>query len=129
MPKKFEVLYYSKTGNTRKVAGVIANKLGVIPESVKDQLIIKKGTFVFLGCAMYAGKLPKQMTDFIGKNNFRGREVALFGTSGAGDGKHLEEIERLLKEKGAKIKGKYGCRGGFLIFGYGHPNDDELMEA
>ncbi len=130
MPKKFEVLYYSKTGNTKKVAGVIANKLGVIPESIKDQLIITKGTMVFLGCAMYAAKVPKQITEFIEKNNFKGREVALFGTSGSGKGLQLDEIEKLLKEKGAIVKGKYDCQGSsFFIFNYSHPNDDELLEA
>ncbi len=130
MKRNFEVMYFSKTGNTEKVAEVIANRLGVIAESVKDRKESSKGTLLFLGSPIYAGKIPREITEFIEKNAFKGRSVALFGTSGDGQGKQLNIIADKLKRKGAKIKGKYDCIGkSFFIFNRGHPSDHELLEA
>lgn len=49
------------------------------------------------------------MTRFIEKNDFRSRNVSLFGTSGGGKGKEVDFMEGLLDAKDASVKGKFFC--------------------
>jgi len=123
------VIYYSKTGNTKKLANSIADELGIEPKDVKKIKGIDDDSIVFLGSGLYANKLKKNMVDFICNNDFKGVRVALFGTSWKGKGKEISEMEKLLKPKGAVIKGKYFCKGNFFLFGRGHPSEDELNDA
>jgi len=55
------------------------------------------------------------MTKFIEKNDFKSRNVALFGTSGSGEGKEVDFMEGLLDVKDASVKGKFFCKGKFWL--------------
>ena len=126
----FEVVYYSITGNTKKVAEVIAAELGVKAESVKQKKELAKDSFVFLGSGCYASKPGGKLRKFIARNDFKGRQVALFGTSGSGEGDEVRVMEELLKPKGALIGGSFCCKGkSFFVFDRGHPSDEELANA
>jgi flavodoxin I len=126
----FEVVYYSMSGNTKKVAEAIAAELDVKAENVKAKEWLTKGSFVFLGSGCYASKPGKGLQEFIARNDFKGREVALFGTSGGGGGDEVRVMEELLKSEGALIKGSFYCKGkSFLLFSRGHPSDEELAKA
>ncbi len=126
----FEVVYYSMTGNTRKVAETIAAGLGVKAESVKEKKELAKDSFVFLGSGCYASKPGGKLRKFIARNDFKGRKMALFGTSGSGEGHEVKAIEELLKAKGALIKGSFCCKGRALFFfNRGHPSNEELAKA
>ncbi len=122
---KFQVIYFSKKGNTKKVAEAIASELDVEAENVKDTKL-DKNALVFLGSGCYGGKPAKLMTKFIRDNDFRSRNVALFGTSGSGEGKEVAEMERILRTKEATIKGTFFCKGKFIFFNRGRPSEDDL---
>ena len=77
----FEVVYYSMTGNTKKVAEAIAIELRVKAESVKVKEGLTKDPFVFLGSGCHASRPGRKLRKFIARNDFKGRQVALFGTS------------------------------------------------
>jgi len=126
----FEVVYYSMTGNTRKVTEAIAAELGVKAESIKEKRELAKDSFVFLGSGCYADKPSGKLRKFIAGNDFKGRKVALFGTSGSGEGHEVKAIEELLKPMGTLIKGSFCCKGkSFLVFDRGHPSNEELASA
>jgi len=126
----FEVVYYSMCGNTKKVAETIAAELGVKAENVKVKRELDKDSFVFLGSGCYANKPGRKLRKFIARNDFKGRQVALFGTSGNGEGTEVRVMEELLKPKGALILGSFCCKGkSFFLFGRGHPSDEELANA
>jgi flavodoxin I len=125
----FEVIYDSKTGNTKKIAEAIALELGVTAEDVKAKEGLTRGSFVFLGSGCYAAKPGKRLQKFIASHDFQGRQVALFGTSGSGTGQEVRAMEELLKPAGAIIKGSFYCRGKMLLAGRGHPNQEELAGA
>jgi len=56
--------------------------------------------------------------------------VALFGTSGAGDGIEVKAVEELLKPVGAVMEGRCYCQGRIMYFGQrGHPSEEELAKA
>ena len=126
----FEVVYYSITGNTKKVAEAIAAELDVKAESVKAKQELAKDSFVLLGSGCYADKPGGKLRKFIASNDFKGRQVALFGTSGNGEGHEVKAIEELLKPKGALIRGSFCCQGkSFFLFYRGHPSNEELANA
>jgi flavodoxin I len=124
------VLYYSMTGNTKKMANAIAEELGVEAMDVKKTEIIPDGGILFIGSGCYGGQAGEDMSKFIGKNEFTGRKVALFGTSGGGEGREVNAMAEALKKKGATVLGTYNTKGkAFVIINIGHPNKDELDGA
>ena len=126
----FEVVYYSITGNTKKVAEAIAAELGVKAENVKGKRELDKDSFVFLGSGCYANKPGGKLREFIARNDFKGRQVALFGTSGRGEGNEVKAMEELLKPKGALIRDSFYCQGyPWYLFIRGHPSNEELANA
>ncbi len=125
----FEVIYISKTGNTRKVAEAIANELDMSAEDAKTKKELAKNSFVFLGTGCYFPMPGRGFKKFISRNDFNGRKVALFGTSGNGQGKEVEALEKMVTAKGAKVAGKFYCAGKLLFFHRKHPTAEDLENA
>ncbi|MBN1389519.1 MAG: flavodoxin [Candidatus Thermoplasmatota archaeon] len=123
-----QVIYFSRGGNTRKVAEAIADELNV---TAVDVASAGAGSgLVFLGSGNYRGMPGKGLMEFIKKNEFRNRKVALFGTSGGGQGRELLKMEEALVGKGAKVLGKFFCRGQFIFFlNHGKPDEEYLDRA
>jgi flavodoxin len=125
----FEVIYYSKTGNTKKVAEAIAAELKVTAKDVKTAGAIAPDAFVFLGTGCYGAALPSEIEKFMKKNSFNGRILALFTTSGFGSVMERNLIEKQIVAQGAIITHNFKCFGRFLTAKKGHPTDDELQKA
>lgn len=126
----YEVIYYSLTGNTRKVAQAIATELGVAAESAKTKDGLAEGSLVFLGAGLYGPLRGWGLKQFIDRNDFQGRKVALFGTSGEGKGKELAALEELVEAKGAEVVGRFFCSGQFLfLINHSHPTSEDLRDA
>lgn len=125
-----KIIYFSRSGNTRKIAEAIANELHGKPEDV-EQAEIDEGTdVVFLGSGNYGGKPSPKIIEFIEQNEFENRKVALFGTSGGGIGKELNQMGEVLKKKQAKIIGRYSCKGKtFFVINRSRPDENDLSEA
>ena len=128
-PTMFEVVYYSLTGNTKKVAEAIATELDVAAEDVKAKDKLAEDSFVFLGAGLYGPLRAWGLKRFIDNNNFHGRKVALFGTSGEGKGKELGALEEAVAAKGAEVAGSFFCRGRFLFLLRRHPTSIDLDKA
>ena len=125
---KYQVIFFSRKGSTKKVADAISSELNVEAEDVKIAEL-KNDSMVFLGSGCYGGKPGKHMTKFIENNDFKSRNVALFGTSGGGEGKETESMETMLKDKDAIIKGKYFCQGRAWFVNKDKPSDKDLDDA
>jgi flavodoxin len=124
------VLYYSMTGNTKKMADAIARELGVEAKNIKTEAGIPPEGIMFLGSGSYGDRPADEMLKFIAGHDFAGRKVALFGTSGRGKGKEVEGMAGTLKQKGATIAGAYFTKGkSFVLVNIGHPARDELEGA
>ena len=75
-----QVLFYSKGGNTRKLANAIARELGVKATEIKTASIDPAADIIFLVSGRYGSKPGEEMMKFIEENDFSGRKVAVFGT-------------------------------------------------
>jgi flavodoxin len=125
----FEVVYYSLTGNTRKVAEAIASELGVEAKNIRNVDTISQDAFIFLGSGYYGAVLVKDIADFIDRNKLQGRKVALFGTSGFGWERELSIMEKQVSGKGVEVIGRFNCFGRFAAIKRGHPLPEELDQA
>jgi len=125
----YEVIYFSRGGNTRKVAAAIADELGVKAHPVRLVKNLPERADIFLGSGLYLLRPSKLVREFIQNNDFRGRKVALFGSSTTGIGIENLGMERLLKSKGAVVTGKFHCGGSFFFIRQGQPSDNDLGKA
>lgn len=126
----FEVIYYSKTGNTKKVAEAIAVELEVSAEDVKTKGKLSKDSVILLGSGNYFPLPGRGFKKLIASNDFAGRKVALFGTSGGGKGREVVALEKMVTAKGAEVIGKFYCKGKLFFFiSRKHPDDNDLENA
>ncbi|OGO00542.1 MAG: hypothetical protein A2Y90_04620 [Chloroflexi bacterium RBG_13_52_12] len=125
----FEVVYFSRTGNTRKVAEAIAGELKVTARDIKTADVLPQDAYIFLGTGCYGATLPKDITVFMQNNRFNGRKIALFTTSGFGSISERSLIEKQIKDKGAVITHNFRCFGRFLTMKKEHPTQQELESA
>lgn len=127
---RVQVLFCSKGGNTRKLALAIAEELGIKAAEIGAASIDPAADIIFFGSGCYGGRPGEEMMRFIEENDFTGRKVALFGTSGGGAGQEVKLMAAALKQKGAAVLGSYHCKGkAFLLFSQGHPDMADLDGA
>jgi len=130
------VLYYSKGGNTKKIADAITEELEEVlkSEQIPPAYPPENVALLFLGTGEYAGKPDPKMVEFIRTlTPNRVRNVAVFGTSGSGaaDGKAITAVKAMLREKGINVVDEsFGCKGkSFIFFNRKHPDADEIKNA
>jgi flavodoxin len=109
------VTYFSKTGNTEKIARAIYDALHIEKEfkSIRDVEGAAGYDIVFCGFPVYAHSVPEKAQPFI-KALGKGQNVAFFSTHGSLRGGQLPkqafESAIGLAAK-ANILGHFGCRG------------------
>jgi flavodoxin len=129
----YQVIVYSRSGNTRKVADALAGELGVRATDVAAAALDPNAKIVFLGSGRYGGLPGPEMLRFIEANDFKGRKVAFFGTywiAGLNAKREEDATTQALQKKGATVLGSYRCSGKSLrVFKPGHPDKEELDGA
>ena len=109
------VTYFSRTGNTRKIAEAIHGALGGDPDllpmdKVKD---LAHYGLVFIGFPVQSHSVPYDVEKFL-KNVPDGKNIALFSTHGSLPGMKLSgeaiEYASVLVSK-ARLLGTFSCRG------------------
>lgn len=127
-----KVLYFSKGGNTKKVADSIAKAIDLSAETVPVAYPISNVQLLFLGAGLYAGKLDEKMTNYIKILDAKSvRNVALFSTSGNGEGSANKIMRDLLVAKGINVLDKsFSCKGqSFIFLSRKHPDEQDLKNA
>jgi flavodoxin len=112
---KVLVTYFSRTGNTKKIAEAIHDSIGqdavILPlDKVED---IGPYGLVFIGFPVQSHSVPYKAEVFL-KKVPAGKKIALFSTHGSLPGMQLSrqalEYASILVAK-AKLLGTYACRG------------------
>ena len=92
------VRYYTRSGNTKKLADAVGEALGVEAKNINADLT-EKADVLFLGTSMYAGSYDTAVNNFIEKNADKIGTVVNFGSSATGKST-LKKLEALCNEKG-----------------------------
>ena len=125
---KYGGRYFSRSGNTKKVAEAIAEELGC--EAVPTGERIRGYTdTLFLGGAVYAGKPDESITGFITRLRRENvGKIILFGTSAMTD--PTKKIIKQLNDKGFVPEIEvFRCKGEFKFLAKGRPNEQDLADA
>ena len=125
---KTAVRYYTRSGNTKKLAEAIAEALETTAQDVSAPLD-EKADLLFLGNSLYAGKPDESVGEFIEKNADKIGCIANFGSS-ASLRSTFKKIKDLADSKGIKVcSEEFVCPGSFLFMHKGHPNESDLEDA
>lgn len=125
---KTAVRYYTRSGNTRKVAQAIGNALSLTAEDVSKALDTKYDV-VFLGSSYYGFDADSHVKDFITKNRDKIGCIAVFGTS-ALLGSTRGRLKKTCSEAGVKLLDtEFHCAGSFGPMHKGRPDENDLKNA
>ncbi len=125
----YAVRYYTKTGNTKRLAEAIANVLGVeaLPISAP---VSEKVDLLFLGNSYYAFNIDREVRDFVhslDKNKVG--KIVNFG-SAAMLNSTFKKVKAEADKVGIEMFDKeFHCKGEFKAFHKGRPNDADLKAA
>lgn len=135
------VIYYSETGNTKKVAKAIAEsvagELKSVEEAIPEEL--NAYDFIFVGTPVHGSRPAKKISEFLDKlPQFPGKKRAAFCTMHLGGDKiTFKIIQDKFNKKGINFTGGFSCLGlshlvanfGPKKFNKGRPNDEDLKKA
>ncbi|MDF2589418.1 MAG: flavodoxin protein [Anaerocolumna sp.] len=125
---KIEVRYYSKTGNTKKLAEAIAKEVGVKAKTVNEP-ITEETDILFIGSAVYAAGVDNEVKNFISTLDGKVKQVIAFSTAALLPSTYAQ-IKKLISARGIKISEKeFHCRGEFKFMHVGRPNIDDINKA
>ncbi len=126
---KFAVRYYTKTGNTEKLARAMAKVLGVEALPITEP-IVEHVDILFLGNSYYAFTIDPEVRAFVrslDKKTVGG--IVNFGTAAM-----LNSTFRKVKAEADKVgipmvNKEFHCRGQFKGANKGRPNEEDIANA
>lgn len=123
---KTQVAYYTKSGNTKKLADAIGSQLDCKVSDI-DTPITGDVDVLFLGASVYKFGIDKKVLAFI--NNLDPKSigsVVIFSTSAMSDSGYPILVNKLTNA-GIKVSEKhFYCRGQFMFANKNLPNADNL---
>ena len=122
------IRYYSKTGNTKKLADAISKVTGVEAQTV-DVPIDDEVDILFLGSSVYAAGVDEKVKKFIQSLNSRKvKKVINFSTAAILTSTY-SQVSKLLSEKNIPVDSReFHCRGNFKIMHKNRPNSEDISE-
>ena len=125
----YAVRYYTKTGNTKRLAEAIAKELGVealpISEPVKEKV-----DYLFLGNSYYAFNIDPEVRIFVASlDKEKIGKIVNFGSAAM-----LNSTYKKVKKEADKVgiamdEKEFHCKGEFKGIHKGRPNQDDIAEA
>lgn len=127
-----KVVYNSKTGNTKKVAEVMAHAVGVSAEAISQFNPNGPVDLLLIGSGIYMHRVPKKVANLIKSlDGAMVKNAAVFVTYGGHDHELPSTMKEMLKKQGINVIDEvFQCRGqAFFIINRKHPNEQDLSAA
>lgn len=126
---KIAIRYYSKTGNTKKLADAISEATHVPAETV-DVPLDDNVDILFLGSAVYGAGVDEKIKSFISSlDASKINKVVNFSTAALLPSTY-SQISKMLATKNIPIDSKeYHCRGKFRFMHKDRPNQKDLNDV
>jgi len=122
------VRYYTRSGNTEKLARAMEAAVGAKAEAVTVPLA-EKADILFLGCSYYAFDVDEAVKSFIFENKENIGKIVCFGTSAMMKSTR-KPIKRIADAAGVALAEEdFHCRGSFGPMHKGHPDKQDLTNA
>ena len=126
---KYAVRFYTKTGNTKKLAEAIANELGVEALPLESE-ITEPVDILFLGNSYYAFTIDPEVRKFIASlSKDKVGKIVNFGSAAL-----LNSTYKKVKAEAEKVgipmdEKEFHCKGEFKMLHKGKPDSDDLRAA
>lgn len=123
-----EVRYFTKTGNTKKLAEAIADEVGVEAKTFEDP-VVGEVDVLFLGSSVYAAGVDGAVKQFIATLDGKVKKVASFSTAALLPSTYAQ-VRKLLEAQGVKVaEEEFHCRGSFTFMHKGKPDSEDLKNV
>ena len=125
---KIAVRYYTRSGNTQRLAEAVA---GAVSAEAKDLSVglEEKVDILFLGCSYYAFDVDPAVKEFIVQNKEYIGRIVCIGTS-AMMKSMKKPVRKVADTVGVAVaEEEFHCRGEFAKFHKGRPNEKDLAEV
>ena len=125
---KVAVRYYTRSGNTKKLAEAVAKGASCGAEDVFVPLT-EKVDILFLGCSYYAFDVDDSIKRFIVENKENIGKIVCFGTS-AMMKSMKKPVSKVADSVGVAVADEeFHCRGQFGMLHRDRPNEEDLKDA
>jgi len=122
------VRYYTRSGNTKKLADAVASAISVESKDLTSPLD-EKADILFLGCSYYAFDVDEAVKNFIMENKDKISKIVCIGTS-AMMKSMKKPVRKVADTVGVAVaEEEFHCRGEFAKFHKGRPNETDLAKA
>ena len=122
------VRYFTRSGNTKKLADAIANTVGVEAETVQNNLT-EKVDILFLGSSVYAAGIDEAVAKFIVNNASKIGKIVNFSTAAIVSSTY-KQVKKVADENGVEMsEQEFHCKGSFLMMHRGRPNEEDICNA
>ena len=125
----FAVRYYTKTGNTKRLAEAIAKELGVEAFPISEP-INETVDFLFLGNSYYAFTIDPKVRAFVESlDKSKIGKIVNFGTAAMLKSTY-KKVKKVADKVGIAMDEKeFHCKGEFKGIHKGRPNEEDLAAA
>ena len=122
------VRYYTRSGNTKKLADAVAKAASVEAKDITCSLT-EKADILFLGCSYYAFDVDEAVKKFIIENKDNIGKIVCIGTSAM-----MKSMKKPLRKVAdtvgvAVADEEFHCRGEFAKIHKGRPNEKDLADV
>ena len=125
---KVAIRYYTRGGNTKKLADAIAEAIGVESKTTAEPLT-EDVDILFLGSSVYAYGVDDEVKKFIKEIDVKVGKVVNFSTAAIIKSTY-KRVAKLLAEKNITLaKEEFACRGSFTVMHKGKPDADDCKAA
>lgn len=125
---KVAVRYFTRSGNTKKLALAIADAVGTEAQDVSVPLA-EKADILFLGSSVYAAGVDGAVKRFLSENKTSIGKIYNFSTAALLSSTY-KQVRKLAEENGvAMAEEEFHCRGSFAVMHRGRPNEEDLKKA
>ncbi len=122
---KIEIRYYTKSGNTKKLADAIAEVTGSAAKDISVPLA-EKTDLLFLCNSVYWAGADGKVKQFIKDNADRIGTLVNVSTAAMIESTY-GQISNLCQKYGVNISEKeFHCKGKFAAFHKGHPDENDI---
>lgn len=126
--RNVNVVYATKTQHSKKLAGAIAQVLGLEAKDIEKFPQPEKTGLLFLVGGIYAGKCNPLILSYIAKlDGTMVNKVVLVTSSVSHNSRSQKEVREILLQKGIGIIDEISCTGGFLLVKLSHPNKADIQ--
>lgn len=125
---KIAVRYYTRSGNTKKLADAVAEAVACEARDTSVPLD-EKVDLLFLGCSYYAFDVDEAVKTFIVENKEKIGKIVCFGTSAMMKSMRKPVLKVAEPVGVAVAKEEFHCRGQFGKIHKGRPDARDLAAA